>query len=451
MRSSWPARGPTGSHRRPRPTALPDPPRHVRPDRAAADARGGRRLRRRPAPPTPTSALVDRLLASRTTASAGAGTGSTSSGSARATGTRPTLPRPAAWPYRDYVIRAFNRDTPFPRFVLEQLAGDTHRRDGRLADAGGDRVPGRRARTTSSATRWSRAMLQQRADDLDDMITATGTAFLGLTVQCARCHDHKFDPITQTRLLRPPGRLRGGRPRPARGPRAGSRVAASRGRRRSPPSWRGSTGGWTTLEPLASPDRDAPARPMVNPRRNVERFAPVAGPDRPLHDPRDQRRHRALHRRAGGLHGRTANPSQRRAGRGRRRRRRRRRSTRATRSTRSRTSTTAGTATAGAGSRGRRARAGSRSTWPEPATIDRVVWGRDREGAYRDRLADRLLHRGRDRAGPAGGSSPRRPTAQPYRPPKPAEPQVRIAGEASRAAPRRQTDSASGSRRWARR
>ena len=40
-------------------------------------------------------------------------------------------------------------------------------------------------------------MLQQRADDLDDMITATGTAFLGLTVHCGRCHDHKFDPITQ--------------------------------------------------------------------------------------------------------------------------------------------------------------------------------------------------------------------------------------------------------------
>ncbi len=50
-----------------------------------------------------------------------------------------------------------------------------------------------------------------------------------------------------------------------------------------------------------------------------------------------------------------------------------------------------------------RARAGCRSSWPEAATIDRIVWGRDREGEYRDRLADRVLHRGRDRAGPLAG------------------------------------------------
>ena len=124
------------------------------------------------------------------------------------------LPRPAAWPYRDYVIRAFNRDTPFPRFVLEQLAGDTlGRGDGRPASADPSRGHDTRAGSdwlTQAATGFLvggthdivgnqtiEGMLQQRADDLDDMITATGTTFLGLTIQCARCHDHKFDPITQ--------------------------------------------------------------------------------------------------------------------------------------------------------------------------------------------------------------------------------------------------------------
>ena len=57
------------------------------------------------------------------------------------------LPRPNAWPYRDYVIRAFNRDTPFPRFVLEQLAGDTLTEPANASpdwlDAGGDRLLGR--------------------------------------------------------------------------------------------------------------------------------------------------------------------------------------------------------------------------------------------------------------------------------------------------------------------
>ncbi len=108
------------------------------------------------------------------------------------------MPRPSAWPYRDYVIRAFNRDTPFPRFVLEQLAGDTLAAadgcDWLTRAATGFLVGGTHDIVGNQTVE---GMLQQRADDLDDMITATGTTFLGLTVQCARCHDHKFDPITQ--------------------------------------------------------------------------------------------------------------------------------------------------------------------------------------------------------------------------------------------------------------
>ena len=104
------------------------------------------------------------------------------------------MPRPDAWPYRDYVIRAFNRDTPFPRFVLEQLAGDTLAADWLTQAATGFLVGGTH---DIVGIQNIEGMRQQRADDLDDMITATGTAFLGLTVNCARCHDHKFDPITQ--------------------------------------------------------------------------------------------------------------------------------------------------------------------------------------------------------------------------------------------------------------
>jgi len=99
-------------------------------------------------------------------------------------------PRPNAWPYRDWVIAAFNDDLPYPRFVLEQLAGDQVGADvatGFLVGGAHDVV----------GNQTLEGQLQQRTDDLNDMLAATSTAFLGLTAQCARCHDHKFDPITQ--------------------------------------------------------------------------------------------------------------------------------------------------------------------------------------------------------------------------------------------------------------
>ena len=185
------------------------------------------------------------------------------------------MPRPNAWPYRDYVIRAFNRDTPFPRFVLEQLAGDT------LEPA--------RAWLTQAATGFLvggthdivgnqtiEGMRQQRVDDLDDMITATGTAFLGLTVNCGRCHDHKFDPITQTRLLRAPGGLRGREPRLAADPRRRLGRPPRRGGARRRRAGRGSSCASTSSSRRRIPTPTRPHRPMVNPRRNVERFAPIA-------------------------------------------------------------------------------------------------------------------------------------------------------------------------------
>ncbi|MEX0977375.1 MAG: DUF1553 domain-containing protein [Pirellulales bacterium] len=101
-------------------------------------------------------------------------------------------PRDHAWPYRDYVIRAFNDDVPYDQFVFEQLAGDTVGADaatGFLVTAA-VLLPGQ-----IGADEESKRLARQ--DALDDVIVGTSATFLGLTVGCARCHDHKFDPITQ--------------------------------------------------------------------------------------------------------------------------------------------------------------------------------------------------------------------------------------------------------------
>src|SRR5205823_96085 len=103
--------------------------------------------------------------------------------------------RPNAWPYRDYVIRAFNEDTPYPQFVLEQLSGDRIKGGDGLVQAATGFLVGGAHDMVGNGTEEGR--LQQRMDDLDDMVTAVGHTFLGLTVNCARCHDHKFDPISQ--------------------------------------------------------------------------------------------------------------------------------------------------------------------------------------------------------------------------------------------------------------
>jgi len=98
--------------------------------------------------------------------------------------------RPNAWPYRDYVIRAFNEDKPFDRFVREQLAGDAF---------GADEATGFIVVGAYDAVKSPDPVLtaQQRADELHDIVSTTGSAFLGLTLGCARCHNHKFDPISQ--------------------------------------------------------------------------------------------------------------------------------------------------------------------------------------------------------------------------------------------------------------
>lgn len=97
--------------------------------------------------------------------------------------------RPNAWRFRDYVINAFNTDKPYDQFIREQLAGDALGAD----VATGFLVGGPVDIVTSPDPALT---AQQRADELDDMVSTTGTAFLGLTLGCARCHSHKFDPIS---------------------------------------------------------------------------------------------------------------------------------------------------------------------------------------------------------------------------------------------------------------
>jgi mono/diheme cytochrome c family protein len=108
-------------------------------------------------------------------------------------------PRPNAWPYRDYLIASFNEDKPYARFVEEQVAGDTlYPGDARAIVALGFLAAGP----------WDESGLRDIRDDSldrqvaryldrDDIVTTVMSTFASTTVHCARCHDHKFDPITQ--------------------------------------------------------------------------------------------------------------------------------------------------------------------------------------------------------------------------------------------------------------
>ncbi len=97
--------------------------------------------------------------------------------------------RTNAWRYRDYVIRAFNQDKPYDRFIREQLAGDEM--PGGSADAVIATGFIRHGPEPNIKTE------QTRMDELDDILSVTAQTFLGATIGCARCHNHKFDPIPQ--------------------------------------------------------------------------------------------------------------------------------------------------------------------------------------------------------------------------------------------------------------
>lgn len=100
--------------------------------------------------------------------------------------------RPNAWPYRDYVVQAFNRDIPYDQFIRDQIAGDQWGEDaatGFLLTAS-VLLPGQ-----IGADEPSKRLARQ--DALDEIVVNIGQTFLGLTLGCARCHDHKTDPISQ--------------------------------------------------------------------------------------------------------------------------------------------------------------------------------------------------------------------------------------------------------------
>jgi hypothetical protein len=100
--------------------------------------------------------------------------------------------RPNAWRYRDYVIRSFNEDKPYNVFLIEQIAGDEM--DGKTDDT---RIATGFLRAGPRVLFREKDNPERRFDYLDDVLSTIGKGTLGLTIGCARCHDHKFDPIRQ--------------------------------------------------------------------------------------------------------------------------------------------------------------------------------------------------------------------------------------------------------------
>lgn len=107
------------------------------------------------------------------------------------------IDRPHAWKYRDYVIRSLNSDKPYSQFIREQLAGDELPQvtvDSLAATAFCRNGPTNDDNMGNNATDREK----YRLDLLDDTVSTTSAVYLGLTLGCARCHDHKFDPLPQT-------------------------------------------------------------------------------------------------------------------------------------------------------------------------------------------------------------------------------------------------------------
>ncbi|MFM9000729.1 MAG: DUF1549 domain-containing protein, partial [Opitutia bacterium] len=176
-------------------TGLPPSPEDARAFEAEAAAKGL---------PAAVASLADRLLASPQYGERGARHWLDVARYGETHGYDKDKPRPNAWHYRDYVIRSLNADKPWSRFVAEQLAGDTLFPDtldgitgqGFLAAGPWDFIGHAELPETKTDGKIARVL------DRDDMVSNAINAFCGVTVQCARCHDHKFDPVKQADYYR---------------------------------------------------------------------------------------------------------------------------------------------------------------------------------------------------------------------------------------------------------
>ncbi len=110
---------------------------------------------------------------------------------AETNGSESNMYRKNAWIYRDYVVRAFNEDKPYDQFLFEQIAGDTVGQ----GEATGYLVAGPHV-PIATVGQEPTARRQARADRLDEVLQTVGASAMGMTIGCARCHNHKFDPIS---------------------------------------------------------------------------------------------------------------------------------------------------------------------------------------------------------------------------------------------------------------
>lgn len=101
------------------------------------------------------------------------------------------------WKYRDWVINAFNKDMPFSQFTIEQIAGDMLPNPASPNPTTDQLIASGFHRNTPSNFEGGIDFEQYRNEAVADRVATTGSVFMGLTLGCARCHDHKYDPVAQ--------------------------------------------------------------------------------------------------------------------------------------------------------------------------------------------------------------------------------------------------------------